>query len=83
MGGFQIGDVVYSKIHHRYNGESIKPGDKGTVLGPCTTSSETAGELIAVEFENVMGTSVLSATQISKGEQGAPGIVDSLWRIVL
>ena len=52
-GGLKVGDVVYSTISFTYDGKSIKPGDKGTVQGPCNNPSlANAADRVLVEFEN-------------------------------
>ena len=51
-GGLKVGDVVYSTATFTHGGKSIKPGDKGTVQGPCTIALGDRADRVLVEFEN-------------------------------
>ena len=53
-GGLKVGDVVYSTISYTHGGKSIKPGDNGTVQGPCTSACDDRADRVNVEFENGM-----------------------------
>ena len=46
-GGLKVGDVVYSTISDVYS----KPGDKGTVQGPCSNACDDRADRVKVEFE--------------------------------
>ena len=45
-GGYEYGDVVYSKIFFSFKGQSIAPGDKGVITGPCMSKSVTAKDRV-------------------------------------
>ena len=63
--GYKIGDVCYSTISHTANGKSIVPGSRGTVAGPCSTSSPAdADQRVRVKFDNGMVANILAKTQL-------------------
>ena len=64
--GYKIGDECYSTISHTLDGKSIVPGSRGTVTGPCTTSSlADADQRVEVKFDNGMVANILAKTQIT------------------
>ena len=60
-GGFNIGDVVYSTIRYK----KVKPGDKGTVVGPCDDLSvDRVAERVLVKFENGLKVNMLASVSL-------------------
>ena len=69
-GGLKVGDVVYSTMSLSAGGKSIKPGDKGTVQGPCNDpSADKSAERVLVEFETGLRANMLASTDLRKHDR--------------
>jgi len=66
-GGYRIGDGVVSRIAHASGAETLKVGDKGTVVGVATQDPHTR---IRCKFPNMASVNIL-ATQVDREKPGA------------
>ena len=73
--GWNIGDVCYSTISLTGNGESIVPGSRGTVTGPCSNSSlANANQRVEVQFDSGLVLNMLAKTTIKTAAQWAEAL---------
>ena len=73
-GGFAVGDVVYSLIYHTSKeDQSIQPGCRGSVVGPCSHNASPNEARVCCNFENYEGWINMLVTQLSAELPAIPG----------